>query len=809
MQQPILVHLGNTLVPARILVQMGPITGPGILVTFTPGEPGVLINTDGVGPGVYVEFDDTAPATPTALAAFGGVGGAYVQWATTPFATSYDVESSPDNSTWTTISSAQPGTSYSDSTGNVYYRVRATNAHGSSAYTAGVAAGSPLTNSLIWLRSVHGFTSSTWSTQDGTGNNATQATSGNQMSLVTNVLGGKSVVRCVDANRLMDLTNILPTSATFCQVALFKTSDLTQQNIFFSGNNGAGTHVMGLFTGQVPSSLIVGSPPAPFFQNVLSSHIGVGNPQTEWCLAVLNVNQNLNKNFSSGALYGHSWWINGQCGGIQPSGQALVVTAPQVSIGGIQGQPGFGYVGDFAELMIGSSYPTAAEMNALANMLNATYGLSIRNFAKQVLFVGDSLTNCAAATPAGGSWASLVAANDTEQYYINQGESGAFCTDAIALAPTGLYPYTSCGVPTTCTVLFGANDLFVGVTGGQLWANIVTLCQGLRANGATRIVLSGVLPRTGNETQRQAFRTLALANWPSIADAYFDVDTTPIGVAGANTSRTYYAPDDLHLNDTGCAVYFYGIAPLINPSVVLPPVGPIDLIITQSSGNLALSWTASAGATGYDVQSASFQGGPYATISSNQAGTTFTDTGAASTAAAGTTGEAYYRVRAQVSGTPSLWTINGGLSVYPVFDTFVDPNGTLLTAHTMPAGAGWNLGEHDQPAVIEGNNATFVNSSLFSNNIAWTDTGLADATVSLTGFLSNVGGHAYNLFLVFRYVDDNNYWYVNYAGSGNGVPGLVLNEISGGVTTQRDLCGKLARRRRVSHAQGRIRWGID
>jgi hypothetical protein len=57
MLQPILVHLGDTIVPGRILVQMGSIAGPGVLITFTPGTPGMLVNTDGVGPGVYVAFD--------------------------------------------------------------------------------------------------------------------------------------------------------------------------------------------------------------------------------------------------------------------------------------------------------------------------------------------------------------------------------------------------------------------------------------------------------------------------------------------------------------------------------------------------------------------------------------------------------------------------------------------------------------------------------------------------------------------------------------------------------------------------------
>ena len=445
-------------------------------------------------------------------------------------------------------------------------------------------------------------------------------------------------------------------------------------------------------------------------------------------------------------------------------------------------------MGDLAEILVTNTFPNVAEMNALANMCNATYGLSIPTFASQILLVGDSITAGAGASYAGGSWASLMGANCPSKHYVNKGRSGAFTSDLLGDASANLYPFTSCGVPTTCVVWSGTNDVdFGGFTGAQAYANIVSLCQGLRANGATRIVVVTMLPRDGDETKRQALNNLLRANWASFADALADVETLAMGGAGANDSLLYFVADKVHPNDTGHAILFDLIAPLVDGTVTPPPAGPIGLILTPSSGNIVLSWTASGGATGYDVQSSSSNtiGAVWTTISSNQAGTTFTDTGAAATATAGTTGEAYYRVRARVFGTPSLWTTNGGASVYPVFDAFVDANGKLLTAHTMNAGAGWNLGEHDQPAVIEGNNATFANSTFFSNNIAWTDTGLPDATVSMTGFLSNNGGHGYNLFLVFRYVDDNNYWYVNLAGSANGLPGMSINEIVGGVTTQR------------------------
>ena len=253
MQQPILVHLGNTIVPGRILVQMGSITGPGVLVTFTPGTPGMLVNTDGVGPGVYVQFDSVAPETPTGLAAFGGVGGAYVQWVTVPFATSYDVQSSSDNVSWVDLSLSQPGTSFSDSVGAKYYRVRATNGSGSSAYTSGAAAGPPLANTLAWVRSVIGASAGTWTDQSGNGNDATQATSGNQFSIVTNVLNGKQVMRAVDANRYMSFPNSLPTGASYPIWSMFKTS--ATANGLLCGPGAQGTHYLALLGTQFPSCI--------------------------------------------------------------------------------------------------------------------------------------------------------------------------------------------------------------------------------------------------------------------------------------------------------------------------------------------------------------------------------------------------------------------------------------------------------------------------------------------------------------------------------------------------------------------------
>jgi hypothetical protein len=58
MLESIPVHLGTTIVPGKILVQEGSITGPGVLVQEgSITGPGVLVSTNGTGPGVFVQFD--------------------------------------------------------------------------------------------------------------------------------------------------------------------------------------------------------------------------------------------------------------------------------------------------------------------------------------------------------------------------------------------------------------------------------------------------------------------------------------------------------------------------------------------------------------------------------------------------------------------------------------------------------------------------------------------------------------------------------------------------------------------------------
>jgi hypothetical protein len=70
-----------------------------------------------------------------------------------------------------------------------------------------------------------------------------------------------------------------------------------------------------------------------------------------------------------------------------------------------------------------------------------------------------------------------------------------------------------------------------------------------------------------------------------------------------------------------------------NPAQVIftlpPPAAPTGLTATAGHAQVSLSWTASSGATSYNVKRATVTGGPYTTIATGVTATAFTDTGLA------------------------------------------------------------------------------------------------------------------------------------------------------------------------------------
>ncbi|WP_375143108.1 cellulose binding domain-containing protein [Paenibacillus sp. D2_2] len=72
------------------------------------------------------------------------------------------------------------------------------------------------------------------------------------------------------------------------------------------------------------------------------------------------------------------------------------------------------------------------------------------------------------------------------------------------------------------------------------------------------------------------------------------------------------------------------------------PAAPAGLTATAGNAQVTLSWTASSGATGYNVKRATTSGGPYTTVASGVTATSYTNTGL-------TNGTAYYYVVSAVN----------------------------------------------------------------------------------------------------------------------------------------------------------------
>jgi len=92
-------------------------------------------------------------------------------------------------------------------------------------------------------------------------------------------------------------------------------------------------------------------------------------------------------------------------------------------------------------------------------------------------------------------------------------------------------------------------------------------------------------------------------------------------------------------------------------------------------------------------------------------------------------------------------------------DTFTDINGTALNAHTMDIGTGWT---HQNGTFQVQSNHCEVNSiAADPSSIATTDVSAADLTIegNVTFDITDASNYSAG-GLIFRYVDNNNLWFI-------------------------------------------------
>ena len=125
------------------------------------------------------------------------------------------------------------------------------------------------------------------------------------------------------------------------------------------------------------------------------------------------------------------------------------------------------------------------------------------------------------------------------------------------------------------------------------------------------------------------------------------VDLTWTAVAGATSYEVYASTDPNalvsvatvnaltfpHEQLTNGTIYYYrvlarnasGNSPLSNQVSATPIGKPLNLTATASDAQVVLKWNAVSGATGYKIKRSETDGGPYTTLNTEEAGTSYTD----------------------------------------------------------------------------------------------------------------------------------------------------------------------------------------
>lgn len=326
---------------------------------------------------------------------------------------------------------------------------------------------------------------------------------------------------------------------------------------------------------------------------------------------------------------------------------------------------------------------------------------------------GDSITVGVAAATASNRWANRIA-TATGAALTNAGISGTILQNG---NDSGGSPRANNGRDRFVSALLGANKrsaVFIayGFNDARYVAAPATLNATLYASDY-REVLSGLIiggyapediyvlspyyisdtglttgstgfagqTRSGFEEYVAAAEAVAAEFGARYCDLYAELNT-PEWIAEVNGN------DAIHPLDTGHGSIATAIQTrTFDTNTRNAPTGL--LVSSPSDGEIATSWDAVAGASGYTVEYG-VEGSYTFPVSETTTNLTFTWTGVAS-------GSYRVRVRANFSGKSSRWVFAASAisatsaASDTVTDTFTDTAGTSLTAHTPEVGGAWVL----------------------------------------------------------------------------------------------------------------------
>ena len=208
----------------------------------------------------------------------------------------------------------------------------------------------------------------------------------------------------------------------------------------------------------------------------------------------------------------------------------------------------------------------------------------------------------------------------------------------------------------------------------------------------------------------------------------------PYAVIGSGITATNFTDVSLSGNTT----YYYVLAAVNNAgtstnslqasaTTLTPPAMPTSLASTGFYGGLiTLSWTASGGATSYNVKRSLLSGGPYVTIATGVTSTGYTNSGLLFNAT-------YYYVVSAVNANGESLNSNEAGSLVPV-PTFVW-QGNVNTNWDINTTTNWLFS--GSPATYSDGSATIINDTAIATNINLT-AGVAPYSILFSNITKNL-----------------------------------------------------------------------
>ncbi len=210
---------------------------------------------------------------------------------------------------------------------------------------------------------------------------------------------------------------------------------------------------------------------------------------------------------------------------------------------GFMDAPGInGFKGDISRILVYDRQLSDAEVKSLNDYFIYAYSLDMPN---QLISGGDSkMTTLGGAPSCPQQMLFDLQTSNSYTYLINTAVGGRTTTDVINALPTEVVAKYQSRIKNYYTIMIGYNDLAAGATAAFVYANIVTICQTVRAAGFKVVIMTDIYStNAGVNTKTDTVNTSIRANWATFADALADTNALP---QAQNPLDTTYFFDGLH-----------------------------------------------------------------------------------------------------------------------------------------------------------------------------------------------------------------------------------------------------------------------